>query len=129
MLIAFLKSTFMKDTLGELQVNLVAYFFLDKRIYTLFKHVTLRTEGGTTQINHVIVSRYGDFVIETKNLAGWSQNYKHTQFLPTVLQIDPEKIFSVVVFVGGSSFKTTMPDNVVNAGGYIRLTRAKGKSF
>jgi len=51
-------------------VNLAAKFFLDKNIYTLFKNVTLPTEDGTTQIDHVIVSRYGVFVIETKNMKG-----------------------------------------------------------
>lgn len=149
-MIAFFKSPFMKGVLGEFQVNLAAHFFLDKRIYTLFKNVTLRTEDGSTQIDHIIVSRYGVFVIETKNMTGWifgsprqkiwtqkiyrhsstfqnplHQNYKHTQGLQAVLQLDPDKIFSVVVFVGGSTFKTAMPDNVVNAGGYIRFIKSK----
>ncbi len=72
-LIAFLKSPFMKGVLDELQVNLAAKFFLDKEIYTLFKNVTLPTESGTTQIDHVIASRYDVFVfvIETKNMKGW----------------------------------------------------------
>jgi hypothetical protein len=65
-LLAFLKSPFMKGVFGELLVNLAAAFFLDQHIYTLFKNVTLPTDDGTTQIDHVIVSRYGVFVIETK---------------------------------------------------------------
>jgi len=147
---AFLKSPFMKGVFGELMVNLAAKFFLDKRIYTLFKNVTLPTEDGTTQIDHIIVSRYGVFVIETKNMKGWifggqhqktwtqkiyrhttkfqnplNQNYKHTQTLQTALALDPGKLFSLVVFVGDSDFKTDMPDNVVYAGGYIRYIRNK----
>ena len=150
LLIAFLKSSFMKGVFGEFLVNLAAKFFLDKRIYTLFKNVTLPTEDGTTQIDHVIVSRYGVFVIETKNMKGWifgspqqktwtqkiyrhtstfqnplHQNYKHTQTLQAALELDPGKVFSVVVFVGDSTFKTTMPDNVVYAGGYIRFIKSK----
>jgi restriction system protein len=62
---------FMKGVLREFQVNLIARLFLDKQVYTLFKNVTLPTEDGTTQIDHVIVSRYGLFVIETKNMKGW----------------------------------------------------------
>jgi restriction system protein len=83
--------------------------------------VTLPTEDGTTQIDHVIVSRYGVFVIETKNLKGWifgspqqktwtqkiyrhttkfqnplHQDYKHTQTLQAALELDPEKIFPVI---------------------------------
>jgi len=153
-LIAFLKSPFMKGVYGELLVNLAAKFFLDKHIYTLFKNVTLPTEDGTTQIDHVIVSRYGVFVIETKNMKGWIfgspqqktwtqkiyrhttkfqnplyQNYKHTQTLLSALELEPDKVFSVVVFVGDSTFKTAMPDNVVYAGGYIRFIKSKKRSI
>jgi restriction system protein len=149
-LILFLKSPFMKGVFGEWQVNLAARFFLDKKIYTLFKNVTLPTEDGTTQIDHVIVSRYGVFVIETKNMKGWifgsqnqktwtqkiyrhttkfqnplHQNYKHTQTLQAALELESEKIFSLVVFVGDSEFKTPMPENVVYAGGYIRYIKNK----
>lgn len=149
-LIAFLKSPFMKGVFGELLVNLAAKFFLDKRIYILFKNVTLPTDDGTTQIDHVIVSRYGIFVIETKNMKGWifgnaqqktwtqkiyrhttkfqnplHQNYKHTQTLQSALELEPDKVFSVVVFVGDSTFKTVMPENVVYAGGYIQFIKNK----
>ena len=148
--VAILKTPFIKGVIGEFQVNLAAKFFLDKHIYTLFKNVTLPTEDGTTQIDHVIVSRYGVFVIETKNMKGWifgspqqktwtqkiyrnttkfqnplHQNYKHTQTLQAALGLDSDKVFSVVVFVGGSAFKTAMPDNVVYAGGYIRFIKSK----
>jgi len=150
LLIAFLKSPFMKGMFGEFQVNLAAKFFLDKKIYTLFKNVTLPTEDGSTQIDHVIVSRYGVFVIETKNMKGWifggtqqkiwtqkiyrhtskfqnplHQNYKHTETLRSALGLEPDKVFSVVVFVGDSTFKTAMPENVVYMGGYIRFIKSK----
>jgi len=149
-LLALLRTPMIKGMLGEIQVNLAAKFFLDKNIYTLFKNVTLPTEDGTTQIDHIIVSCYGIFVIETKNMKGWIfggqhqktwtqkiyrhttkfqnplyQNYKHTQTLQTALALDPEKLFSLVVFVGDSDFKTDMPDNVVYAGGYIRYIKNK----
>lgn len=148
--ISFLKSPFMKGVIGEALVNLAATLFLDKNIYRLFKNVTLPTEDGTTQVDHVIVSPYGIFVIETKNLKGWifgnaqqkmwtqqiykhknqfqnplHQNYKHTQTLQSALDIESDKMFSLVVFVGDSEFKTPMPDNVVFAGGYIRFIKSK----
>jgi len=69
-LIAIFKTPYMKGVLGELIVSLAAKFFLDKEKYHLFKNVTLPTEDGTTQIDHVIVSRYSVFVIETKNMKG-----------------------------------------------------------
>ena len=148
--IGFLKTPFMKGVFGELIVNLAAKFFLDKEKYHLFKNVTLPTEDGSTQIDHVIVSRYGIFVIETKNMKGWifgspqqkiwtqkiykhtskfqnplHQNYKHTQTLQSALELEPNKIFSLVVFVGDSEFKTPMPDNVIYTGGYIRFIKSK----
>jgi restriction system protein len=149
-LLAFLRTPFMKGVLGEFMINLAAKFFLDKNIYILFKNVTLPTEDGTTQIDHVIVSCYGVFVIETKNMKGWifgspdhptwtqkiyrhtnkfqnprRQNYKHTQTLQSILELDSAKVFSLVVFVGDSTFKTAMPDNVVYGGGYIRFIKNK----
>ena len=149
-LIAIFKTPFVKGVWGEMIVNLAAKFFLNKEKYHLFKNVTLPTEDGTTQIDHVIVSRYGIFVIETKNMKGWifgnpqqktwtqkiyrhtskfqnplHQNYKHTQTLLSALEIEPDKIFSLVVFVGDSEFKTPMPENVVYAGGYIRFIKSK----
>ena len=39
--------------------------------YVDLNNVTIRTRRGTTQIDHVIVSRYGVFVVETKNMSGW----------------------------------------------------------
>jgi restriction system protein len=68
-LIAFLKSPFMKGVFGEFLVNVAASSFLDKKVYALFKNVTLPTEDGSTQIDHIIVSRYGIFVVETKSLS------------------------------------------------------------
>jgi len=41
------------------------------------------------------------------------------------LEIDPDKVFSVVVFVGDSTFKTAMRDNVVYAGDYVRFIKSK----
>ena len=150
-ILSFLKTPLMKGILGEFQVNLIAKLRLDKQVYTLFKNITLPTDdGGTTQIDHVIVSRYGVFVIETKNIKGWifggehqktwtqkiyrhtnkfqnplHQNYKHTQTLQSALELTPDKLFSVVVFIGDSEFKTPMPDNVVYAGSYIRYIKSK----
>jgi hypothetical protein len=151
-LLGFLKSPFMKGVFGEFQVNLAAKFFLDENIYKLFKNVTLPTEDGTTQIDHVVVSRYGVFVIETKNMQGWifggaqqktwtqkiywhtskfqnplHQNYKHTQTLQASLGLGADKVFSLVVFVGDSEFKTPMPENVVHGGGYVRYIKSKNQ--
>ena len=38
--------------------------------YTVLNDLVFRTEKGTTQIDHVVVSKYGVFAIETKNYRG-----------------------------------------------------------
>lgn len=143
--------TFVKGILGEFQVNIIAKLQLDKNIYHLIKNVTLPTkDGGTTQLDHIIVSPYGVFVIETKNMKGWIyggkndrqwnqkiyrhsqkfqnpllQNYKHTETLRITLGLDTDKVFSLIVFIGDSQFKTNMPDNVVYAGEYVDYIKSK----
>tara|TARA_R110001599_G_scaffold242929_3_gene442701 strand:- start:484 stop:1269 length:786 start_codon:yes stop_codon:yes gene_type:complete len=149
-----IKSAWFKGVLGEWQVNLLIKFFLDKNDYHLIKNVTLPTEDGTTQIDHIIVSKYGIFVVETKNMKGWifgsenlkqwtqqifkhklkfqnplHQNYKHVKTLDDLLFIGSNAknncIFSVIIFIGDSTFKTKMPENVRFARGGIEYIKSK----
>ncbi|RMJ04229.1 Nuclease-related domain protein [Marinobacter litoralis] len=146
---ALIKSPWFKGKAGEAVINLSARIFLDKARYHLIKNVTLPTEDGTTQIDHIIVSRYGVFVVETKNMKGWifgnekqrfwtqkiykhsqkfqnplHQNYKHVKTLQSLLSLRDEQICSLVVFVGDSTFKTPMPANVTHGGNYIRFIKS-----
>ena len=66
----FFKSPIGKGIVGEGLLNFIINIALDKEKYQLLKNVTLRTDNGTTQIEHIIVSQYGVFVIETKNYKG-----------------------------------------------------------
>ncbi|KGJ95871.1 nuclease-related domain-containing protein [Colwellia psychrerythraea] len=150
-----IRSAWFKGVLGEWQVNLLIKFFLDKKDYHLIKNVTLPTftdgkEQGTTQIDHIIVSKYGIFVLETKNMKGWifgsanqkqwtqqifkhkskfqnplHQNYKHIKTLEVCLRIKSDAIFSVIIFIGDSTFKTKMPENVRFARGGINFIKSK----
>ncbi len=131
-----------KGWFGELAVNLGTKLLLDDQ-YHLIKNVTLPVGEGTTQIDHVIVSRYGIFVIETKNMNGaiygsehdkqWTQalggktfkfqnplhqNYKHTMALAEILGVPNESLISVILFIGDAKLKTQdrMPANVMNRG-------------
>ena len=49
-----LKSAWFKGMLGEFLVNFLLNRFLPKEQYTLIKNVTLATDDGTTQIDHII---------------------------------------------------------------------------
>jgi hypothetical protein len=39
--------------------------------YHLLNHITLKYGDLTTQVDHILVSRFGVFVIETKDYTGW----------------------------------------------------------
>ncbi len=71
LLIGLLKSPWAKGHIGELLVRLFAHWQLDKQTYRRLHNVTLNTPDGTTQIDHVFISPYGIFVLETKNMSGW----------------------------------------------------------
>ena len=139
-----------KGTRGERLVHNALTSVLNEQEYRVMTDLILPVADGTTQIDHIIVSRYGVFVIETKNMKGWifgsasqktwtqkiykhtnkfqnplHQNYKHVKTLEALLDIPAATIHSLVVFIGDSTFKTTMPDNVTNAGGYIRHIKSK----
>ncbi len=146
---ALLGTSRFKGWFGEHMVRLSARLMLPRKIYHPFHNVTLATPDGTTQIDHIFVSRYGVFVVETKNMKGWifgremdrqwtqkigrdtykfqnplRQNYKHIAALKTLLGIPPDTIHSVIVFVGNSTFKTNMPAKVTHTGGYVRYIRS-----
>lgn len=48
--------------------------------YRVLNDIMVRTEKGTSQIDHVIVSTYGIFVIETKNYAGWIHGSENAEY-------------------------------------------------
>ncbi len=64
--VTVIKTPWFKGVAGEFIVNVGAKLFLDKETYHLIKNVTLPTEDGSTQIDHVVVSKFGVFVVETK---------------------------------------------------------------
>ena len=129
-----LKSARFKGWVGESMVSSKASRRLPAEEYHAFDNVTLPDGNGTTQIDHIYVSRYGVFVVETKNMAGWifgaenqaqwtqtvykrksrfqnpiRQNYKHIKTLESLLQVPVSILHTVIVFTGDSRFKTPLP--------------------
>jgi hypothetical protein len=140
-----------KGWVGETMGSLAHKALLDSTIYHELNNVTLPTPDGTTQIDHVIVSRYGIFVIEAKTMNGWifgnensaewtqsfpggkfkfqnplRQNYRHTKCLADFLGIAHTKLHSLVMFWGQSKFKTPMPENVLESG-YTSYIKSKSE--
>lgn len=129
-----------KGWTGELKTKFIQSIFLGES-YHVFNNVLIKTERGTTQIDHVIVSKYGIFSVETKDKTGWIfgsekqhqwtqkifnktyrfqnpliQNYGHTKSLSEFLGVEHNNIHSIVIFWGDCEFKTKMPNNVFKGG-------------
>lgn len=127
-----------KGAEGERRVARKLHQALDASQYRILNDVTLPARDGTTQIDHVVLSRFGVFVIETKNMSGWifgaedqalwtqavyrkksrfqnplRQNYGHVRTLQDLLDLDPNQAHNIVAFVGTATPKTHMPPNVV----------------
>ena len=142
-----------KGFLGEKLVQAGAWLALPSSKYRRYHNVTLPTAGGTTQIDHVFVSAFGVFVVETKNMAGWifgkerdpewtqvfrggkkytfqnplRQNYRHVRALGDALRgigIPSGVVKSLVVFVGSAELKRDMPENVTVGLGGSRYIRS-----
>jgi len=148
--IVFFKSPFMKGKIGEGIINLTNSAVLDETIYVPVKNITLSlSDGTTTQIDHILVSKYGIFVIETKNMKGWifggehqkewtqqiykdkyrfqnplRQNFRHLKALEETLGFPTSAFISVIAFVGECEFKTKMPSNVFRGISYTRYIRS-----
>ena len=130
-----------KGTKGEKRVSGVLNK-LDKSKYKILNDVLIRAKDKTVQIDHIVVSIYGIFVIETKNYSGniygdgykdkWTQyigreknlfqnplrqNYGHYKTIADLLNISDDKLIKpVVVFAGTAKLKISNANNVV----YIR---------
>lgn len=148
LLLVFLKSPLFKGWSGEKAVQSTVGGSLNPEIYYQFNNLIIPTKNSTTQIDHVYVSPYGIFVLETKNYSGWifgnpqqakwtqvlykqkhsfqnplRQNYGHIKALSDLLNLPEQKFHSLIVFLGGCTFKTSMPKNVCHlrqASAYIR---------
>jgi hypothetical protein len=144
-LAGLLRSPRFKGWRGERAVQGAIRRQLNPLIYVDMHNVTLPTaDGGSTQIDHLIFSPYGLFVLETKNYQGWifgtekqrewtqqifrkrsrfqnplRQNYKHVKTLQSLLDIAPEHLHSVIAFVGDCEFKTEMPAHVTRGLGFV----------
>lgn len=144
------QSSKLKGYAGEFLVRRTLEKSLPKSHYTTLHDVTLKTRKGTTQIDHIVVSSYGIFVVETKHMSGWifgsehdaqwtqsfrrskqrfqnplRQNHGHIKALEELLQLDSSKFHSVIVFTGRGVFKTSVPANVTKPGGLLPFIQVR----
>ena len=106
--------------------------------HVLINNVTLPLEQGTTQIDHLLVTESGVFVIETKHYRGWIfgrpkddywmqtiyhkksrfrnpllQNYGHVKTVQALFKLPESAFIGVVVFTGDADFKSELGPQVL----------------
>ena len=140
LLIVFLSSPRFRGDIAETRVRRLLSAGLQRNRYTVFNRLLLPTGGGTIEVDHVVVSKLGIFVIESHYARGWvsgsaaQDRWKQKSLLGVSrfdnpvhrnrLQVEalqrcsgfPAATFhALVVMVGQRGFKTRPPPNVLTA--------------
>ncbi|MHB8076695.1 NERD domain-containing protein [Desulfosporosinus fructosivorans] len=84
-----------KGLIGEKTIS-VFLSRLDPTKYMVINDLMLKTEGKTSQIDHVVISNYGIFVIETKNYKGWILGDEHGEQWTQVIYKRKEKFYNPI---------------------------------
>ncbi len=110
------------------------------REYQVLNNVIIPHQKGTSQIDHLVISPYGIFVIETKNYEGWiygaerseewkqtfrttkahnfynpiKQNWGHIYTLSSFLKIDKSVFRPIIVFSNKATLKIQVETPVVH---------------
>lgn len=129
-----------KGIIGEKSISSILYL-LDKSKYSVINNIVLERDTKTSQIDHVVISDFGIFVIETKNYKGWivgneksehwtqvlfkrkqrfynpiKQNLGHINVLKTYLSKYPSiNYIPIVVFLSKSDIKVKTTYNIINS--------------
>jgi hypothetical protein len=150
LLIVFIASPRFRGDIAETRVRRILAAGLEKNRYTILNDVTIPSGGGTTHIDHIVVSRFGIFVIESQQARGWvsggefqerwkqyhlrrftrfdnpmHRNALQLQALENLLKVPASKFHPVVVMVGQKGFKTPMPGNLLQPEKLIAYMRKK----
>jgi hypothetical protein len=106
--------------------------------HVLINNVTLPTGGGTTQIDHILITEAGVFIIETKHYTGWilgnprddkwtqviyrtknrfqnplHQNYGHVKTVQALFKLPESAFIGAVVFTGNAELRTNLGPNTM----------------
>ena len=152
LLIVFIASPRFRGDIAETRVRRILAAGLEKNRYTILNDVTIPSSGGTAHIDHIVISRFGIFVIESQHASGrvsggefqerWKQYHlgRFTRFdnpmhrnalqlgaLENLLKVPASKLHPVVVMVGQKDFKTPMPGNLLPPEKLIAYMRKKAR--
>lgn len=140
LLIAYLSSPRFRGDIAETRVRRLLDSGLDKSRYTVLHNVGIPFSGGSLKLDHIVVSRFGLFVIKSQYVRGrvsggefqerWTQsrfgrltrfenpvhrNAVQLQALQKLLKISASKCQPVAVLVGHRSLDDSLPASVVPA--------------
>lgn len=128
-----------KGAVGEQIIKVEVLSKLDRSQYHYFHNLIIPHNGATTQIDNIIVSPFGVFVIEAKYYEGWifggkqqktwwhtksryekypftnplHQNYAHIKALEQLIRQPENRFHSIVVFTHRDcQLRTELPANV-----------------
>lgn len=68
-----------KGSIGESRIAGQLNKLNDKE-YKVLNDIIIRTSKGSSQIDHIVISTYGIFVIETKNYSGWIHGNENSEY-------------------------------------------------
>ena len=133
-------------SVGERKVSLRLHLLPTE--YYLLDDVYLKVNDNHVQIDHIVVSKYGIFVIETKNYKGlifgndkseyWTknmygnkyhfrnplkQNYYHVKSLQTLLGIPQYKFIPIVVFLDKAKLRCSTSGIVIHANDLVKTIK------
>lgn len=123
---------------------------LPQEDYRVINNVLLPYKNGTTQIDHVVVSKYGIFVLETKYMKGkiygnekghdWQkyshgrcvnfrnpfhQNYGHIMGLKSLCGREQSDFISMVIFVGSPKLKVETKNPLYDENDFVDAILSK----
>ncbi len=153
-LVIFLSYAIYRRLKSDSQPGLALYFsarfLLNSKEYRYFDKVILPTEDETTQIDHIIVSRFGVFIVEAlglkgsvrgeKNDSSWTvksdgnsqdipnpvlSSAKHIEALERIFGLRPEMIFPLLVVPATTDFESETVDNVISVRDYRNFIHSK----
>lgn len=152
LLIAFVSSPRFRGDIAESRVRRLLEAGLERNLYTVFNNLVIPSGGGSTRIDHIVVSKTGIFVVESCYVRGrisggelqadWRQRYwgRSSRFANPVhtnrLQVEalqrllnyPARVFvPVVVLVGHRGLKSPLPDHVLGPERLLAFIRKRSR--
>lgn len=152
LLIFFFASPRYRGDIVESRIRRILAQGLERSRYTVLNDVVVPSGGGTIEIDHVVISKFGIFVIDSVYARGWisgtevqerwkqyhlkkftrfdnpvHRNRLQVQALESLLHF-PGTVFHRIVVIGGhKGFKTEVPPKLVTPEKLIRYMRSKGE--